>query len=137
MKEVVTHNAQETVEFGRGLARELQAGDLIALTGELGAGKTCLVKGIALGLETGQEVTSPTFTLIHEYRGGRLPLYHIDLYRLGSTEEAIAIGIEDYLRTEGVTVVEWAERIEPLLPPHTRRIRLEPTDESTRRIEIT
>ena len=77
MKEVVTHNAQETVEFGRGLARELQAGDLIALTGELGAGKTCLVKGIALGLETGQEVTSPTFTLIHEYRGGRLPLVFV------------------------------------------------------------
>jgi tRNA threonylcarbamoyladenosine biosynthesis protein TsaE len=137
MKHVITHDPMDTVEFGRGLARELKAGDIIALTGELGAGKTCLVKGIALGLEIRQEVTSPTFTLIHEYRGGRLPLYHIDLYRLGTTEEAVAIGIEDYLPTEGVTVVEWAERIEPLLPQHTRRIRLESADEYTRRIEIT
>ena len=136
MKQIESHSARETMEFGRFLAGELQSGDVIALTGELGAGKTCLVKGIALGLGITQEATSPTFTLIHEYRGGRLPLYHVDLYRLNSAEQAIAIGIEDYLRTEGVTVIEWAEKIESLLPENVRRIRLETTGESTRRIEV-
>jgi tRNA threonylcarbamoyladenosine biosynthesis protein TsaE len=94
------------------------------------------VKGIALGLGITQAVTSPTFTLIHEYRDGRLPLYHVDLYRLNSAEQAIGIGVEDYLGTEGVTVIEWAEKIEPLLPEHARRIHLETKDESTRRIEV-
>ena len=136
MREVVTHKPQETVELGRALARDLQPGDVIALTGELGSGKTCFTKGLALGLNIQQEITSPTFTLIHEYHGGRLPLHHVDLYRLRSIEEAIAIGVEEYLRTDGVTVIEWADRIEPLLPPHTRRIRLEATDEFKRRIAI-
>jgi tRNA threonylcarbamoyladenosine biosynthesis protein TsaE len=136
MRQIESHSAQETVEFGRLLAGELRSGDVVALVGELGAGKTCLVKGIALGLGITQAVTSPTFTLIHEYRDGRLPLYHVDLYRLNSAEQAIGIGVEDYLGTEGVTVIEWAEKIEPLLPEHARRIHLETKDESTRRIEV-
>jgi tRNA threonylcarbamoyladenosine biosynthesis protein TsaE len=136
ISQVETHSARETIEFGRQLASQLRSGDIVALVGELGAGKTCLVKGIALGLGITQEVTSPTFTLIHEYRGGRLPLYHVDLYRLGSAEQAIAIGIEDYLPAAGVTVIEWAERIARLLPAHTRRIRLEIISESSRRIEF-
>jgi len=126
----------ETIEFGRRLAPELRAGIVLALHGDLGTGKTCLVKGIALGLGVAQEVTSPTFTLIHEYRGGRLPLYHVDLYRLDSTEQAVAIGIEDYLQAGGVTVIEWAEKIESLLPSKTRHIRFTATGESSRRIEI-
>jgi tRNA threonylcarbamoyladenosine biosynthesis protein TsaE len=137
----ISHNAAETMDFGRRLAGELQAGDVLALTGELGAGKTCFVKGIAAGLGVTQEVTSPTFTLIHEYRGGRLPLAHIDLYRLENVGEAVNIGVEDYFGGppaaggQGVTVIEWAERIEPLLPANTKRIRLSIVDENTRNIE--
>jgi tRNA threonylcarbamoyladenosine biosynthesis protein TsaE len=124
------------LEFGGRLARELRRGDVIALSGELGAGKTALVKGVARGLGIAVEVTSPTFTLIHEYGGGRLALYHIDLYRIDSVPQALAIGIEDYLNGTGVTVIEWAERIASLLPPHTTRIRIESLGENTRRIEV-
>jgi tRNA threonylcarbamoyladenosine biosynthesis protein TsaE len=131
----ISHSAAETMGFGRQLASELRDGDVIALTGDLGAGKTCLVKGIAAGLGVTQEVTSPTFTLIHEYRGGRLPLVHVDLYRLDKVAEAVNIGIEDYLAGPGVTVIEWAERAEPLLPANTQRIRMSIVDENTRNIE--
>src|SRR5947207_9211067 len=113
---ITSHSAAETMDIGRQLAATLKPGDVLALTGDLGAGKTCLVKGIALGLGIAQDVTSPTFTIIHEYRGGRLPLYHVDLYRLDSARQTVAIGIEDYLHPDGVTVIEWAEKIEPLLP---------------------
>ncbi|HXI82830.1 MAG TPA: tRNA (adenosine(37)-N6)-threonylcarbamoyltransferase complex ATPase subunit type 1 TsaE [Verrucomicrobiae bacterium] len=133
---VETRSLEETLEFGGRLARELQQGDVIALSGELGAGKTALVKGIARGLGITVDVTSPTFTLIHEYNDGRLPLFHIDLYRLDSVLQALAVGIEDYLGGPGVTVVEWAERIAPLLPPHTIRIHMESLGETTRRIEV-
>ena len=117
------------MEFGRQLAQSLRPGDVVALTGDLGAGKTCLVKGIAAGLGVTQEVTSPTFTLIHEYP----PLAHVDLYRLDS---AYGIGLEDYLGGQWITVIEWAEKIESLLPAHTKRIRLTALDDTTRRIEV-
>ena len=123
--------------FGRQLATTLQPGDVLALSGDLGAGKTCLVKGIAAGLGIPHEVTSPTFTLIHEYGGGRYPLAHIDLYRLETPRAAVAIGIEDYLGGSGITVIEWAERIESLLPKQTKRIHLTAIDELTRQIEVT
>jgi len=131
----ISHSIPDTISWGRQFADCLRAGDIVALSGELGAGKTCLVKGIAAGLGALTEVTSPTFTLIHEYRGGRCPLYHADLYRLESLQQALAIGLEEYLDGDGVTVVEWAEKIEALLPPHTRRIRLTVVDETTRQIE--
>ena len=133
----ISHSAEETIAFGRQLAGSLRAGDVLALTGDLGAGKTCLVKGLATGLGITHAVTSPTFTLIHEYRGGRLPLAHIDLYRLATAGEAVNIGIEEYLSGAGVTVIEWAERIESLLPAQTKRMRLTALDETTRQIEIT
>ena len=133
----ISHSAEETIAFGRQLAGTLRAGAVIALTGDLGAGKTCLVKGLAAGLNITQAVTSPTFTLIHEYRGGRLPLAHIDLYRLATASGAVNIGIEDYLGGAGVTVIEWAERIESLLPAQTQRIRMTALDETTRQIEMT
>jgi tRNA threonylcarbamoyladenosine biosynthesis protein TsaE len=125
------------MDWGAQLAARLKPGDVIALSGELGAGKTCLVKGIAHGLGIAQDVTSPTFTLIHEYQGGRLPLYHLDLYRLRHLAEAEAIGVDEYLAGNGVTVVEWAERIDHILPAHTQRIRLTIRSETQRDIELT
>jgi tRNA threonylcarbamoyladenosine biosynthesis protein TsaE len=117
------------MEFGRQLARSLKPGDVVALTGDLGAGKTCLVKGIAAALGVTHEVTSPTFTLIHEYP----PLAHVDLYRLDS---AYGIGLEEYLAAPWITVIEWAEKAAALLPPHTKRIRLTVVDDATRSIEV-
>ena len=133
---VETHSVEETIGFGTRLAAGLQRGDVLALSGELGAGKTALVKGIARGLGIAHDVTSPTFTLIHEYAGGRFPLFHIDLYRLSSIAQALAIGIEDYLNGTGVTVIEWPEMVESLLPERTTRIRIESIDETVRRIEV-
>jgi tRNA threonylcarbamoyladenosine biosynthesis protein TsaE len=111
--------------FGESWAAELTGGEIIALHGVLGAGKTQLVKGLARGLGFPGDVTSPTFTLIHEYRGGRLPLYHIDLYRIRSEKEAVDLGLEEYLPGDGVTVIEWPDRIPSLLPPQTRQWELE------------
>ena len=134
---VETRSVEETIALGERLATQLRHGDVLALFGELGAGKTALVKGIARGLGIAQDVTSPTFTLIHEYSGGRLPLFHIDLYRLDSAEQALTIGVEDYLDPTGVTVVEWAEKIETMLPENATRIRLQLLGETGRRIQIT
>jgi tRNA threonylcarbamoyladenosine biosynthesis protein TsaE len=117
------------MEFGRQLAQTLKPGDVVALSGDLGAGKTCLVKGLAAGLGVTQKVTSPTFTIIHEYP----PVAHVDLYRL---ESAAGIGLEDYLEAPWITVIEWAEKIESLLPPHTKRIRLTALDDTSRQIEV-
>jgi tRNA threonylcarbamoyladenosine biosynthesis protein TsaE len=133
---VETRSLDETLRFGERLSEGLRAGDVVALSGELGAGKTVLIKGIARGLGITQEVTSPTFTLVHEYGGGRVPLYHIDLYRLDNVEQAMAIGIEEYLTGNGVTAIEWSEKIESLLPAGAIRIRLTALDENARRIEV-
>jgi len=133
---VETHGADETLKFGEQLAATLHPGDVLALSGDLGAGKTVLIKGIARGLGVTQDVTSPTFTLVHEYPGGRLPLFHIDLYRLDTVDQALAIGIEEYLNGSGITAIEWAEKIAPLLPPRTTRIRMESVAENVRRIEV-
>jgi tRNA threonylcarbamoyladenosine biosynthesis protein TsaE len=93
---------------------------VLALCGELGAGKTQFVKGLAAGLGYQGDVTSPTFTLIHEYLGGRLPLYHFDFYRLDTEDEAIRLGLEEYLAGDGVCVIEWADKFPGVLPPQTR-----------------
>jgi len=133
----ISHSAAETFDYGRQLGGDLRPGDVLALSGDLGAGKTCFVKGVALGLGITQDVTSPTFTLIHEYRGGRLPVFHVDLYRLDSAQQAEAIGLEDCMAGDGVTVIEWAEKVEPLLPARTIRIHIIATGETTRDIERT
>lgn len=133
---ITSRSVDKTLAAGERLAAELGTGTVLALHGELGAGKTALVKGIARGLGVAQEVTSPTFTLVHEYRGGRVPLYHVDLYRLESVAQALAIGIEDYLAPDGVTVIEWAEKIAALLPSTTRHVHLEIVDDNTRRLRL-
>ncbi len=106
-----THSEQETEAVGENLARALPPGAVIAFTGDLGAGKTAFTRGLAQGLGIGDRVTSPTFTIVNEYEGGRLPLFHFDMYRLESSDELFDIGWEDYLRRGGVCAVEWSEKV--------------------------
>ena len=113
---IISHSPQETFELGRQFAASLRRGAVLALAGDLGAGKTQFSKGLAAGLGVEAEVTSPTFTLIHEYPGGRLPLFHIDLYRLEEEEEVLGIGLDEYLDGDGVTVIEWADKFAELMP---------------------
>lgn len=128
----VSHSPQETEAWGARLAERLRPPHVVALIGELGSGKTRLVKGITRGLKMSSKnvVTSPTFTLINEYQG-KVPIYHIDLYRIDTPEEFCGLGYEDYFYANGITLVEWAERIEKLLPKNCVRVRLKvkgPTD---------
>ena len=120
MASTISHSPAETIALARTLAATLRRGDVLALSGDLGAGKTHFVKGLAAGLGTAASVTSPTFTLIHEYPGGRLPLYHFDFYRLESEDDLLRIGFDDYLDAGGVLAIEWAEKFSALLPSHTR-----------------
>ncbi|MDE6107672.1 MAG: tRNA (adenosine(37)-N6)-threonylcarbamoyltransferase complex ATPase subunit type 1 TsaE [Oscillospiraceae bacterium] len=106
-----THSELETEEVGEALAHTLEPGTVIAFTGDLGAGKTALTRGLARGLGISDRVTSPTFTIVNEYTGGRLPLFHFDMYRLESSDELFDIGWEDYLRRGGVCAVEWSEKV--------------------------
>jgi tRNA threonylcarbamoyladenosine biosynthesis protein TsaE len=132
----ILSSAEATQNFAEDWAPGLVGGEILALHGVLGAGKTQLVKGLARGLGFMGEVTSPTFTLVHEYRGGRLPIYHIDLYRIESTAAALPLGIDDYLPSDGVTVIEWPERIADLLPPGTRHWELEVASLTERTIRL-
>jgi tRNA threonylcarbamoyladenosine biosynthesis protein TsaE len=114
---VQTVRAEETEAVAERLAAALRPGDVIALSGDLGAGKTTFTRGLARGLGSRAPVSSPTFTLIHEYAGGRLPVYHVDAYRLRSAEDALSAGLADYLnRADGVIVIEWPENVVGLLP---------------------
>ena len=117
--EFVTNSPEETEELGERLGRALSPGDVVAFTGDLGAGKTAFVRGLARGLGIADRVTSPTFTIVNEYDGGRLPLFHFDMYRLGSADELFEIGWEDYLGRGGVCAVEWSENVKEALDRHT------------------
>jgi tRNA threonylcarbamoyladenosine biosynthesis protein TsaE len=117
------------------MAPRLRPGSVVALSGELGSGKTQFVKGLASGLGFVGEVTSPTFTLIHEYIGGRLPIYHFDFYRLENEEEALQLGLEEYLRGDGVCVIEWAGKFPPLIPSDARWYNLSIGADDTRLID--
>ena len=136
MQSFETHSAEETIALGRRLALELPSHGLVLLIGNLGAGKTTLVKGIAEGLHAApaDDVTSPTFTLIHEY-GDPPRLHHIDLYRLEEARQVAALGIDELLDGESLVVIEWGERFPHLWPAHTQ-ITLERTSDSARRITI-
>lgn len=132
----ISHNPEETLALGEAWGRTAAGGLVIGLSGDLGAGKTQLTKGIARGLEIAARVHSPTFTLVNEYGGGRLPLFHLDLYRLETVEQVIAAGLEEYFQPVGVTVIEWADRIFPpqSFPPRYRRVQIETLNETERRI---
>ena len=134
-----TYSETETEALGAALGRLLQPGDVLALVGDLGAGKTCLARGIARGLGIDEPVTSPTFILVAEYATSvGFPLYHADCYRLEqAAAEAQAIGLDELLLDDGVAVVEWAERIEPLLPPDHLRITLTVLDDTRRQLTFT
>ncbi len=116
MIKIITKTPEELTYIGKRMAKFLTAGDLVALDGDLGAGKTTLSQGIAQGLDIAGIVNSPTFTIVHEYNDGRLPFYHFDVYRLQQPQELEDIGYEDYFYGEGVTVVEWANMIDDYLP---------------------
>lgn len=107
--EYVSNSPAETEDLGAALAERLKPGTVVAFSGDLGAGKTAFVRGMARGLGISERVTSPTFTIVNEYEGGRLPLFHFDMYRLGSSDELFDIGWEDYLVRGGVCAVEWSE----------------------------
>lgn len=130
-----TGDASETEMIGRDLARILGAGDIVALYGPIGSGKTCFVRGLACGLGCSQKVKSPSFSLINEY-SGNLPLYHIDFYRLEKEAEIIDLGWIDYLDSDGVVAIEWAERVRNILPPNRFDVYLTFLGPGERRVEI-
>jgi tRNA threonylcarbamoyladenosine biosynthesis protein TsaE len=125
----------DTAAAGEALGRTLGSGDVVALYGELGAGKTCFVQGLARGLDVRVNATSPTFVMVNEYRG-RLPVHHVDAYRAATLTELIDLGLLDLLGGVGVTVVEWADRAEALLPDRTVRVRIEGLGDEPRTIAI-
>ena len=133
--DVISHSVEQTRRLGARLAEYLEPGDVVLLSGNLGAGKTVFAQGLAAGLGVDEPVTSPTFTLIHEY-SGRLPLYHVDLYRIGGEAEAGDLGLEDYLYGDGVTVIEWAERAGHLVPHNRLTVTLRPVAETKRAVRL-
>lgn len=134
-----THSAEETIAFGRALAAELTPPLLILLRGDLGAGKTTLVKGIAegLGAASADDVTSPTFTLVHEYRGPRAALYHIDLYRVDTERELETLGLDDLVGPANILLIEWGEKFPRFVRERDVKIALERVAENERRIQVT
>ena len=137
---VVTASPEETQQLGRELAAALVAGDVIALTGNLGSGKTCMIQGICRGLGVCDYVNSPTFVLVNEYEGvlgGRsITVFHLDLYRLAGRAELEDLGAEEYFYGQGVCLVEWADRAEGLLPPNRRDVKLEYLSDGQRRVTV-
>lgn len=138
-REFASHTPEETVSIGRTMAAFLKPGQLITLRGDLGAGKTTLVKGIAEGFQAAlqQDVTSPTFTLVHEYRGPAITLFHIDLYRIDTDRELMTLGIDD-LRSEpgSILLVEWGEKFEQIKEQADAEIRIERLGDTERKIRL-
>ena len=137
-REIITHSAEETIAFGRTLGELLAPPKLVLLRGDLGAGKTTLVKGIAAAFAAAEEedVTSPTFTLVHEYRGPRANLYHIDLYRIDTPRELETLALEDLRSDSSILLMEWGEKFPRLVRERDVEISLERVGESLRRITV-
>ena len=132
---VTSHSPEETQAVGERLGARLEGGAVIACVGALGAGKTCFLQGLARGLGVQSGVTSPTFVLVNQYRG-RLPIYHVDAYRTESLTELLDLGIEEFLHGDGVTVIEWADKLLPLLPQGTITVTITGLGDEPRRIVI-
>ena len=134
MATFISNSPDETGAFGRRFADDVKAGDVIALSGGLGSGKTQFVKGLTAGLGAATAATSPTFTLIHEYSGGRLPIYHFDFFRIEDRPSAERLGLDDYFFGDGVSIIEWADRFPDLIPEKARWISFETKSETQRAI---
>ena len=122
---IETNSPEETLKLGEELGRAAKPGDVYTLVGDLGVGKTVLTQGIAQGLSIDEPICSPTFTIVQVYEEGRMPFYHFDVYRIGDIEEMDEIGYEDYFYGEGLTMIEWANLIEEILPEHRKEITIE------------
>ena len=133
---LTSYSPEETQSFGKELGHLTRAGDVILLMGNLGAGKTCLTQGIAWGLDIDGYARSPSFVVVNEYKG-RLPMYHIDLYRLDNIAEIADLGLDDYLYGKGLCVVEWADKALDLMPPQNLLIKIELLGENERELELT
>lgn len=120
-----TFSPEETLQFGKELGESARPGEVYTLIGDLGVGKTVLTQGIARGLDIQEPICSPTFTIVQVYEEGRMPFYHFDVYRIGDIEEMEEIGYEDYFYGQGLTMIEWANLIEELLPEHYKEIKIE------------
>ena len=131
----VTSSPEETVELGKKIGSLLKSGDVIAMQGTLAAGKTTITKGIAAALGVDDTITSPTFCLISEYQG-KMPLYHMDVYRLNGAEDFAELGTDDMIYGNGVSVIEWSEKIMTELPKRTILLKITPQEDGTRLIEI-
>ena len=136
MATFISNSPAETEAIGRQLASDVNAGSVLALKGELGSGKTLFTQALVAGLESDATVTSPTFTIVHEYQSGRLPIYHFDFFRLDNRESAVRLGLEDYFFGDGVSVIEWADRLPELIPDHARWISFEIKSECQRIITV-
>src|SRR6266550_7316204 len=138
MKTFTTHSAEETTDLGRKLSVEIKSGSVVLLRGDLGAGKTTLVKGIAEGFKAAdaEDVTSPTFTLIHEYRGPQVTLFHIDLYRIDTQRELDTLGLDDLMTPQSVLLIEWGEKFERFVQERNAEIAIEHLGGDDRRVEI-
>ena len=137
MMQLVSQSVKETLNLGRCIAKYLRQGDIVCLWGKLGSGKTVLTKGIALGLGIPKDdIISPTFVLIRECQEGKFPLYHFDLYRLDKLSTIAGLGYEEYFYGEGVSVIEWADRLKKLLPQEYLKIKLQVRGAQQRKIEI-
>lgn len=133
MATFISNSPAETEAFGRRLAKDVGPGSVLALKGELGSGKTQFVKGLVAGLDSRAPVTSPTFTIVHEY-AGRLPVYHFDFFRLQDRQSAARLGLDDYFFDIGVSVIEWADKFPELVPAHAQWISFEMKSENERMI---
>src|SRR3954469_12751386 len=138
MTEFTSHSADETIAFGRELAKQLAPPKIVLLRGDLGAGKTTMVKGIAeaFGAARQDDVTSPTFTLIHEYRGPNVTVIHIDLYRIDTEKELATLGLDDYMREDAVLLIEWGEKFPRLVRERDVEIAIERVSDGERRIKV-
>lgn len=136
MATFTSNSPGETEALGREFARNVARGDIVALSGELGAGKTQFVKGFVAGIGCNAAVTSPTFTLIHEYSGGRLPVYHFDFFRIMDRQSAERLGLDDYFCGDGVSVVEWADKFPELIPNGATWISFALKSETQRTIDV-
>ena len=136
MATFISNSVAETEAIGRRLAKDLNPGSVLALQGELGTGKTQFTKGLVAGLGAAAAVTSPTFTIVHEYPGGRLPVYHFDFFRLEDKSSIARLGLDDYFFGDGVSVIEWADRFSEFVPEQARWVSFEIESETRRVIKV-